>query len=81
MALGQATRIRVSVATRIQLDGLKTEAQVAAEAYAAAIQNLTRSQVLPAQLLGIASYVVDALADLDDRVQRHLASQEVDHAA
>jgi hypothetical protein len=81
MANGQATRIRVSGNTRIQLKQLMTEAQASTEALAAALNLLTRNKLLPPHLLGIAGYVTEALLDLDDRIDRHFENEEVDHAA
>ena len=80
MATGQATRICVSDNTRIQLKRLMTEAQASTESLALTLELLTNAKVLPPHLLGIMGYVVDALLDLDDRIQRHLDPEEAGHA-
>jgi hypothetical protein len=81
MADGQATRVCVNDATRIQLKQLMTEAQASTESLAASIEMLAGQKLLPVQLRGIARYAVDALIDLDDRISTQLDPEGVDHAA
>lgn len=81
MANGQPTRIGVNDAMRDHLSTHFSDAQIAVEALGVSLEVLANAGAMPRDLMPIAIYVSEALADLKDRVERHLDPIEVDHAA
>ena len=68
MANSQPTCVRVDDATRIHLSALLTEEQHSVESVAVAVEMLTNAGYLPKELYGIAQHIVDAQADLANRI-------------